>query len=309
MNCMEKTINNKSIIDFLDWLSDPRLFKTSISWKFESEVVEYSNVLDKIKKLDSETKDILYKNISSYKSSEEVIDIKIKKLVDYVLMEIQRSIDQDNIKNQVQTMKNIIAEFKTAERQNRQKMDTHETKMEKMQGEFITILSIFSAVIIAFFGGISILGSVFSNVHNISRYKLIFTILALGFIMFNLIYMLLYTISKIIGKSINININSELCLSCTDDSFIKCLRRKYPIVFFYNITTLFLCITIFISYLFDKYNFISYIISKVPILPDNINMIPIVGIFSGIVFILILKMIFKYFLFPKKCTCSNLNND
>lgn len=62
----------------------------------------------------------------------------------------------------------------------------------------ISILSIFSAVVLAFMGGISFSGSVLENFASVSMFRLIVTIVLLGFIVFNTIGILLRFVLRIV---------------------------------------------------------------------------------------------------------------
>lgn len=73
---------------------------------------------------------------------------------------------------------------------------------KKMQNEYITILGIFAAIVLAFTGGMSFSSSVLENVHKVSAYRLIVISLILGLILFNLIWLLIDFLRDINGKSI-----------------------------------------------------------------------------------------------------------
>ena len=156
---------------------------------------------------------------------------------------------------------------------------------------------------IAFFGGISVLGSVFSNIDKVSKYKLIFMTAIIGFIMFNLIYMLLHSISKITKNRIGVDIEADYCWGCRENYFIKCLATKYPIVFIYNSATIIICIFTFLAYICDKYNFITFIIESVNIIPDKMSFIPVVGCALLAILLFILYLLNKKFSPLKKISC------
>lgn len=73
---------------------------------------------------------------------------------------------------------------------------------KKMQNEYITILGIFAAIVLAFTGGMSFSSSVLENVHKASAYRLIAISFILGLILFNLIWLLIDFLRDINGKSI-----------------------------------------------------------------------------------------------------------
>lgn len=75
-----------------------------------------------------------------------------------------------------------------------------------LNANIITVVGLFSAIIFVFFGGITSLSSFVNGIFRISsaeelRYPLL-ALLVIGFIMFNTIFLLLYTISKIVNKNI-----------------------------------------------------------------------------------------------------------
>lgn len=73
---------------------------------------------------------------------------------------------------------------------------------KKMQNEYITILGIFAAIVLAFTGGMSFSSSVLENIHKASLYRLLGISLILGFILFNLVWLLIDFLRDINGKSI-----------------------------------------------------------------------------------------------------------
>ena len=60
-----------------------------------------------------------------------------------------------------------------------------------MQNEYITILGIFAAIVLAFTGGMTFTSSVLENLHKSSIYRIVFIALIVGCILFNLIWLLL----------------------------------------------------------------------------------------------------------------------
>lgn len=73
---------------------------------------------------------------------------------------------------------------------------------KKMQNEYITILGIFAAIVLAFTGGMSFSSSVLENIHKASPYRLLAISLILGLILFNLVWLLIDFLRDINGKSI-----------------------------------------------------------------------------------------------------------
>lgn len=71
------------------------------------------------------------------------------------------------------------------------KMYTIENKIENMQRETITILGLFSAVVLVFMGGVGFSSSVLESMSQTNIYKLSLTCLLLGIIFTNVVYLLL----------------------------------------------------------------------------------------------------------------------
>lgn len=64
-------------------------------------------------------------------------------------------------------------------------------RLEKAQQEYISVLGIFATVVVTFMGGLTFSSSVLQTMQNVSTYRLIGIIALLGFIVFNLINMLM----------------------------------------------------------------------------------------------------------------------
>ena len=75
-------------------------------------------------------------------------------------------------------------------------------KIQKMQNEYITILGIFAAIVLAFTGGMTFSNSALENINAVSPYRLLTVIITIGFILINLIWMLLDFISELNEKSL-----------------------------------------------------------------------------------------------------------
>lgn len=77
------------------------------------------------------------------------------------------------------------------------KVSTIDEKAERMQREYITILGIFSSIVVAFVAGMTFSGSVLNNIDKASIYRIILIISAISLMLFNLVNLLLSFISDI----------------------------------------------------------------------------------------------------------------
>ena len=75
-------------------------------------------------------------------------------------------------------------------------------RQEDMQKEYITILGIFAAIVLAFTGGIVFSSSVLENIDKASIYRISFISFVIGLVFFNLIWILIDFIRDINGKVI-----------------------------------------------------------------------------------------------------------
>lgn len=71
-----------------------------------------------------------------------------------------------------------------------------------MQKEYITILGIFAAIVLAFTGGIVFSSSVLENIDKPSIYRISLMAFIIGLVFFNLIWILIDFIRDINGKEI-----------------------------------------------------------------------------------------------------------
>lgn len=108
--------------------------------------------------------------------------------------------------------------------QAQKQLDSLDGKLESNKISSITTLTIFSAVILAFSGGITFESGIFQGMVESTSYRLVFIIALSGFILFNTIFALLYLVGKMAGKRIstkckyisNVDDNYNQCQSCGD---------------------------------------------------------------------------------------------
>ena len=110
----------------------------------------------------------------------------------------------------------------------------------------VTILGIFVSVVMVFFGGFSILTQAITTMNSVTPYRLVFTILMFGLIMYNIVILLFFLISKITGKKIHSKCyrykpkdaqRSKDCLNCAKSGIVLGLCRIegfYPYIYWGN---------------------------------------------------------------------------
>lgn len=159
--------------------------------------------------------------------------------------------------NQIQKLEQDINAMRPTVAQAQKQLDNLDEKLESNKISSITTLTIFSAVILAFSGGITFESGIFKGMAESSPYRLVFTLALSGFILFNTIFALLYLVGKMAGKRIstkckylaNGNDNYNQCQACGDgyctkecaEVSIACrIFHKYSYVFVINIVLLYI---------------------------------------------------------------------
>ena len=257
--------------------------------------IEYGYLSKNIRKMGPDERDILYKNASICIDSDYISNCSniLVQAINHILLEVPRCAELDLLKGQSKRYSESIREFRQIKRdfykefnefENRfnyistefddiqsnfktfgdnfssikNDFDRFENRIGSIQGEFISILSIFAAMFITFFGGVQMLGSLMSAIENTNFYVLSMITIIIGIIMFNIIYILLYTIGKITNKNIGIDILNSNCSTCSKKSLLSCIISKYPIPFFYNLFSILLFVLLFMLHIMNDYGIIKY---------------------------------------------------
>lgn len=191
----------------------------------------------------------------------------VKKLNDHINLEITRIVRAKKHDRELHVLslsvKNALEQTKESlEKIEKLAQDTEQTlkKIEELKQDIdtsttnqITILSIFTGIVMAFVGGFSILGSAFSNAELFEArvWLLIFLMSLVGFIFFNTVFMFIYMVAKLSGKRLSVQCKSEqcgMCMKCEEckASKVWCpfhkLWKKYPYVAYVNIVLLFMIV-------------------------------------------------------------------
>lgn len=297
----------------------------------------YSEVSTFVYSIEDDEIDYLLKNLTDIRTiltgkededSKQAAN-KIFKLIDHIQLESAR---ENHIKNAyIEELKEVISinaqrdfakirniQITMENKQNENNKDIEEqrkkitdefnkqtTEIDKINSNLISVLGIFGAIIVAFFGGLNLLGSILDNIGSISAYRLAFMAIVCLQGLFNVIFMLLHCISKMINKPLWSNCKD--CTSCNGrGNKITCLYTKYPLVIVYNLISIWGMITLFVMYVVDKYDVIKSILKMFNGTDNGIIMF-IASILLMITFECILILVAKwlYEKYKEKCNCSN----
>lgn len=128
----------------------------------------------------------------------------------------------ENLTGKIKELETAVNSIRPIATQAKSELDKLDSKLESNKISSITTLTIFSAVVLAFSGGITFEAGMLEGMAFASPYRLVFTIALTGFILFNTIFALLYMVGKMAGKSLigkckywheNTQISSK-CQSC-----------------------------------------------------------------------------------------------
>ena len=133
--------------------------------------------------------------------------------------------------------------------------------MSSVQTELIAVLSIFAAIVLAFSGSISMLGNALVGMQDAPFFKSVFFVLLCGFIITNVIFLMMYLVGKITGRNIYAKCKSKDC-TCGEGGVPACcginrIRKRLPYVFWINLLLILMLLADVSVWYADKiYNFI-----------------------------------------------------
>lgn len=131
---------------------------------------------------------------------------KFTKLRDYITLEAARSKRYKSMEQLADQAKDNLSEIKRISRKT-------EEERKDAAGQTITVLSIFTGIAMAFFGGFSLLGSAFNNIAYGLPASAVMGVL-IGIILFNTVFLFIYFASRISGHAIS-HCKAETCDACS----------------------------------------------------------------------------------------------
>lgn len=179
---------------------------------------------------------------------------KLHKLNDHIELELDRI--EFSVKREREVRIRMVDDLNNTLRKAQDDMINTANNIEaKLNNTVISVLGIFSAIIIAFFGGLNVLGNIFTHVSNssVSIYRLIFMSCLTGIIVFDIIFMLLHFISKMLDKNMgrlcycDLRYNAESSNSFFKRAYyrVKIIMIRHPLMFWFNTLTIFIMIGTF----------------------------------------------------------------
>lgn len=131
------------------------------------------------------------------------VNAGIDKLLDHVDLESIRIDRMEAVRYSSNETKELYAKTTQSAKAAQDKAEEVQKNVDHYHEQSISILSIFSAVVLAFMGGLSFSSSVLQNFASVSMFRLIITIVLLGFVIFNAIFILLRFVLHIVHSNLS----------------------------------------------------------------------------------------------------------
>ncbi len=139
----------------------------------------------------SQNIEILYKAITSSTadSDSEKSAVKgVRKLYDHVNLDISRI---NYLKGQAENVEQKLQKIDEQTEVIKEKVSEALEKAQSIQREYVAMLGIFAAIVVSFFSGISFSSSVLANMHIVSPYRLVFVVIMLALVLFDVLAVLI----------------------------------------------------------------------------------------------------------------------
>lgn len=246
----------------------------------------------------------IIKNELIPKQENKDVQKKFNKFYDHVVLEITRLDLFKKAHNEQKHLLNENDKIKRELQKARENLHELNEQLSNTKTEFVTILSIFAAIILTFSGGLGLNNNILDNLDKASIYKISTMAIIIGFVLFNTILGLMHIISKLVGKDISHKCSQCASLSCdsrtADEScnpFIR-VRVRYPYVYYVNVLLIIALGIIFFAWFIEIKTIADYFRKGVLWnVENNIERIWCYGILCvfAIWFMFKYKFILKYF--------------
>ncbi len=201
--CRNLTLDTKSFIP----IKSVEQIAVYLRTKDKMTRILYSEISNYMFNMESEQRMVFLTNVESLlifsldvgNLSGVILDKDPDTLVDDIAKIIVKIYDHTQLVNyQIENMNTIFAQSISDA-----KLDLHkETK--GIEKEYISILGIFAAIVLAFVGGITFSSSVLQNIGKVSIYRLLVVVVMLAFVIVNVIWLLIKFIAEINDKDIKL---------------------------------------------------------------------------------------------------------
>ncbi len=201
--CRNLTLDTKSFIP----IKSVEQIAVYLRTKDKMTRILYSEISNYMFNMESEQRMVFLTNVESLlifsldvgNLSGAILDKDPDTLVDDIAKIIVKIYDHTQLVNyQIENMNTIFAQSISDA-----KLDLHK-EIKGIEKEYISILGIFAAIVLAFVGGITFSSSVLQNIGKVSIYRLLVVVVMLAFVIVNVIWLLIKFIAEINDKDIKL---------------------------------------------------------------------------------------------------------
>lgn len=201
--CRNLTLDTKSFIP----IKSVEQIAVYLRTKDKMTRILYSEISNYMFNMESEKRMVFLTNVESLlifsldvgNLSGVILDKDPDTLVDDIAKIIVKIYDHTQLVNyQIENMNTIFAQSISDA-----KLDLHK-EIKGIEKEYISILGIFAAIVLAFVGGITFSSSVLQNIGKVSIYRLLVVVVMLAFVIVNVIWLLIKFIAEINDKDIKL---------------------------------------------------------------------------------------------------------
>jgi exonuclease VII small subunit len=140
-------------------------------------------------------------------------------------------------------------------------LDTVKKSLSSIHIDIIAVLSIFASIVLTFSGSMTVLGSALTGMQEVHALKATFFVLLCGFVLGNIIFLLMYLVGKLTSRNIYARCKTENC-TCGEGGAPECrglkrIRKRLPYIYWLNLILIVLmAVVVVVWYLDNHYHFI-----------------------------------------------------
>lgn len=170
----------------------------------------YSEIGQTIQKMSNDLRGSLTENLENLRETiserclvnpgayPDYVYSSVLKLSDHINLEIQRNASAEQLENSLRETKLLVSELRdntVSAQRNLDNISKHYTEIEseirRHNVETVTVLAIFAAVVLAFSGGVAVLGNAVGNVNSDNLTSISFVVLLTGIVLFDIVTVLM----------------------------------------------------------------------------------------------------------------------
>jgi|GEM_PF-4081894 len=195
--------------------------------------------------------------------------------------------------------RNMESEYNTLKTKNEKYLNDMESKLQNVLPQTITVLGVFTAIIVVFFGGMSLV-NLFQDMYTISPHRFFLGLIGMGHIIVNFLFLMMFMLSRLLERPVSVDCDFELisengnterkCKNCKNScSQYQKLVKKYPYIIYPNILILLLETVIFSWWFLERYLWYIMVFDN-PIISSLLYFVSVVlgffSVLSSVIFLL-----------------------